>query len=666
MLISLNWLTDYIEVSLPVGELADLLTRIGLYVDAIHETDADVVLDLEVTSSRPDCLGYLGVARELAAATGQPLRLPDIGHLPAKGDVLDLTSVRVDAPDLCPRYTARVVRKVKVAPSPDWIVQRIESAGLRPVNNVVDVTNFVLMEYGQPLHAFDYDKLAEHRIVVRRAADGEVLTAIDGTTCRLDASMLVIADAKRPVAVAGVMGGRDTEVGSDTVNVLIESAQFDPLSTRQTSRKLALMSESNYRFERGVDPVRLEEASRRACQLICRTAGGQLAAGVADVWARPYQPPQVALRPQRTNKLLGIDTPAERQIEILAALELSPRREGDRIVCTIPSHRADLVREVDLIEEVARLVGYDRIPAGHSVTHPVVGISPEQRLRRRAAEVLAAAGFDEAVTTVFLNDRQAAQFGHDDLVRVQAAGRKADNVLRPSLLPSLLAACKVNQDVGNHDVRLWELAAVFPAGSGELPDERTDLALVTTGELRDLRGAVEALVEQIAPDAALDVVETDAPGFASGAAAELRLDDELLGVIGCIAPAVQEAYGLEQPVGAAALRFDVLRSRAQLNRRYQPLPRFPAVQRDLSIVVDDAVAWRQIAAGIAAVDQPLRVGVEYVTTYTGKPIPRGRKSVTVRLTYRAADRTLRSDEVDQLTRDVVNALGEGLRAKLRA
>jgi len=273
MNISLNWLTDYVDVSLPVKELGELLTRIGLNLEGVTETDTDIVLDLEVTSNRPDCLGHLGVARELAAATGVEFRPPTIGDLPTSGVASELTSVEVVDPDLCPRYTARVLRNVKVGPSPNWLVERLDAVGLRSINNVVDATNYVLMEYSQPLHSFDYDKLAEHRIVVRRGKGGERMVSIDETTCTLDDSMLIIADAERPVAIAGVMGGLDTEVTEATTNVLIESAQFDPLSVRRTSRKLRLMSESNYRFERGVDPVGVDAASLRACQLILELAG---------------------------------------------------------------------------------------------------------------------------------------------------------------------------------------------------------------------------------------------------------------------------------------------------------------------------------------------------------------------------------------------------------
>jgi phenylalanyl-tRNA synthetase beta chain len=672
--ISLNWLTDYVDVSLPVGELAEVFKRIGLPVEETISTDTDIVLDLEVTSNRPDCLGHLGVARELAAATGKPLNRPRIGELPVSGKASDLTSIEVLAPDLCPRYTARVIRGVKVGPSPAWMVERLEAVGMRGINNVVDATNYVLMEYSQPLHSFDYDKLEGRRIVVRRAAGGELLVSIDQTRCELDETMLVIADARRPVAIAGVMGGLNTEVSESTVNVLIESAQFDPLSIRRTSRKLQLMSDSNYRFERGVDPVAIDEASLRACQLIVASGGGSVAEGLVDAWAKPHTPAEVAMRPSRCGELLGIEIPPERQERILAALGLAPMRRGERIVCTIPPYRADLTREIDLIEEVGRIHGYDNIPVGGQVTHPVVPDTLATRIRRLAGEALAMAGFDEAVTFSFVDAVEAELFGHQRHVAVDKLTRKTNNVLRPTLLPSLLSACKTNQDAGNDEVCLFEIAACFPASRGgrdldndkRLPDEHTELALVSTDDLAELRGALEAPVRHLAPRASLTVCPQDHPHLAPGRAATVLLDGKAIGSIGQISDRILHHYGLERPIAAAAVRFQPLIDAAQLVRIYEPLPRFPAVRRDLSIIVDEQVTWQQLSQAIAGIVQPLRQSLTYVTTYRGKPVPSGRKSVTVALEYRAADRTLRREEVDSQVEEIIAAVREDFSAELRA
>jgi phenylalanyl-tRNA synthetase beta chain len=668
MNISLNWLTDYIDVvALKAEELAEVLTHVGLNVDGIEENDADIVLDVEVTSNRSDCLGYLGVARELGVALGKDVTPPQVPSFPAAGEVSDIAAVEVAEGELCPRYTARVIRNVKVGPSPRWLVERLEAAGLRSVNNVVDVTNFVLMEYSQPLHAFDYDKLAGHKIVVRRALGGEVMVAIDQTRCQLDENMLVIADTEKAVAIAGVMGGLDTEVGEATTNILLESAIFDPLSVRRTSRKLRLMSDSNYRFERGVDPVGVDEASRRACALIAELAGGEVVDGVIDVWAKPWQKHEVTLRASRCSKLLGVEVSAERQVEILDRLGLSPRRDGDSIVCTPPSFRPDLTREADLIEEVARHIGYDRVPVGGDVTHPVSAEGLPQRARREMQAVLTGCGYDEAMSPAFIDADEAMLFDASARpLAVDTAVRKTNNVLRPTLLPSLLRACKTNQDAGNGEVSLFELASVLQAAAdSEMPDEHVELGIITSRELRDLRGAIEVLLETFSPGCEIKVEPATLDGMAEGAAALLSVDGEPAGRLGQIAPEVLDRYGLEKPVVAAALRFEVLLERSGMVRLFEELPRFPAVNRDLSVIVDDAVTWQQLAEAIEAVGQPMRVGTDYVTTYRGKPIEAGRKSVTVTLTYRSSEGTLRSEQVDEQVSQVVDALAKRLGATLR-
>ena len=666
MNISLNWLTDYVDVTMGGDELGRLFTYIGLNCEEVAATSTDVVFDLEVTSNRPDCLGHLGVARELAAATGAAFRPPSVGQLPTSGKAEDYASVTVTAADLCPRYTARVLRGVKVGPSPGWLVERLEAIGMRSINNVVDITNYVLMEYSQPLHSFDLDKLAGSQIIVRRAVGGEELIVIDQTRCRLDESMLIIADADRPVAVAGVMGAVNTEVGEGTTNVLIESAQFDPLSVRRTSRKLALMSESNYRFERGVDPVGVAAASLRACALIGDLAGGELAEGMIDAWDQPFSSSELSLRPGRTEALLGVKIPVDRQVELLDGLGLSPKLADGAIVCTIPSHRADLRREADLIEEVARLEGYDKIPAASRVTHAVTSPSPSQHLRRQVGQLLTAAGYDEAITFSFIDDREAELFGQTDPVHVDASVRRSNNALRTTVIPSLLRACKTNQDAGNAEVSLFELAAVFPPDeNSQLPDEYVELGLVTTGELRELRGVLAELVARTAPDAALETAPAAGGALDDATAAVVRIDGANAGVIGRISRQVQDYYSLERDVHAATIRFDALLSHAGNTRRYRSVPKFPPARRDLSLIVDDAVTWRHIADVVAGVDQPMRVAFDYVTTYRGKPVPTGRKSVTLRLVYRSDTQTLRNEEVDGQVQDIVSAMTKDLAAELR-
>ncbi len=671
MKVSLNWLTDYVDVSaIPAGELAETFTRIGLCCDAVEETESDVIFDLDVTNNRPDCLGHVGVAREAATALGLTLKLPDLSGLPTgEKKASELTDVQVLDPDLCPRYTARVITGVKVGPSPAWLVERVEAAGLRSINNVVDVTNYVLMEYSQPLHAFDYELLRENRIVVRRARQGEEIVSIDGTRCELSREMLIIADAEKPVAVAGIMGGLESEINQKTTTVLLESAQFDPMTTRKTARLLRLMTESSYRFERGVDPVGVDTASLRACQLILETGGGELAEGVVDVWAQAYRPAKVTLRTDRCRSLLGLHVDDATQVEILERLGLSPKLRSGKITCAIPSHRSDLSREVDLIEEVARLHGYEKIPVRRKVTHSVVRPAELERVRRGLRLALAAAGFSEAVTYTFIDEAEAALFGFQAPLRVDEKVRRTTGALRPTVLPSLLRACKTNQDVGNDDVNLYELSAVFPSKAGasseELPDEHIELGVVTQRGLSLLRGMIEAALGRLAPAAKLAVEAAAAPGLADGAAARIHIDGREAGVIGAVDHAVLDYYGLSRPHAAAAVSFDALLACAGTMRTYRSLPRFPAIRRDLSLVVDEGVTWQQLAEVFQSTGERALEQVQYTGTYRGQQVSSGKKSVTVSLSYRQPEETLRHEQVDEMVAEVLRVLQQRLGAQLR-
>jgi phenylalanyl-tRNA synthetase beta chain len=461
------------------------------------------------------------------------------------------------------------------------------------------------------------------------------------------------------------MGGLNTEVGDATVNVLIESAQFDPLSIRRTSRKLALMSESNYRFERGVDAAGADAASLKACRMILELAGGQLAEGILDVWDTPHVPATVELRPQRTQAILGMEIPRARQVELLARLNLSPREQDGKIVCTIPSYRRDLSREIDLIEEIARLHGYDKIPVSSQVRHSVTPPGRIETLRRQVGSVLTACGFDEAITFTFVDAAEAALFGCEKPVQVDPLVRKSNNALRPTVLPSLMRCCKTNQDAGNGGANLFELSAVFRPGASGLPEEHTELAMAGTRDLRELRGTMEELAATVAPKAKITFVPAGVPGLASDAAAEILLDGKACGSVGMIAKNVLDHYGLEHEIAAGTIRFDALLALAGAARKYEPLPRFPSVRRDVSLIVDEGLTWRQLSECIEGVEQELRAGYEYVTTYRGKPIESGKKSVTITLVYRSASGTLRSEQVDEQVSQVIAAAKEKFAADVR-
>jgi phenylalanyl-tRNA synthetase beta chain len=436
MKILLSWLNDYIQTSLSADQIAGVLSDLGLPCEGIEHRGDDAVIDVEVTSNRGDCLGYIGIARELAVATGAELRAPKAELIESDKDVTEFADVRIDEPDLCGRYTARVIEAVKVAPSVDWLRKRLEAVGLRSVNNVVDATNYAMMETGQPPHAFDYARIAQGKIIVRRAIAGERIVSIDGTQCNLSADMLIIADARRPVAIAGVMGGLETEVSEATTAILLEDAHFDPVSVRTTSRRLCLPSEASFRFERSVDIQMVDWASKRTAQLITQVAGGGVAKGVVDIYPRKPAKKEVTLRLSRLNKLLGIEVPPDRAMGILSALGFQPKMEGASISCSAPSWRNDVYREVDLIEEVARVHGYQHVPTERKIKIEVVPVDCRQRLGQTIGTYLNSRGFYEAVTVSFVEDSAAGLFveaGAQHLT-VRDESRKNANLLRQTLI----------------------------------------------------------------------------------------------------------------------------------------------------------------------------------------------------------------------------------------
>ncbi|MHC4560930.1 MAG: phenylalanine--tRNA ligase subunit beta, partial [Planctomycetota bacterium] len=413
MKISLNWLSDYIEVGNSTEKIAEILSDLGFPCEGMEYLDDDTVIDVEITSNRGDCLGYIGIARELAAATGKKLKMPKVELDESEKDVTEFASVQIDDPDLCGRYTARIIEGVKVGPSPDWLSKRLEAVGLRSVNNVVDATNYAMIEMGQPPHAFDYAKITQGKIFVRKAIAGERIISIDGTQCDLNTDMLVIADPRGSVAVAGVMGGLDTEVSETTTTILLEDAYFNPVSVRTTSRKLGLPSEAAFRFERIVDIEMVDWASQRTAQLITMAAGGKVAKGVVDVYPKKPAKKKVTLRLSRLSKLLGIEVPADEAVKILSALSFEPKVKGDLITCLVPSWRNDVYREADLIEEVARVHGYNKIPTERKIKIEVTPVDTRQKLAESIGTYLNGCGFYETISVGFIGDSVAELFAED-------------------------------------------------------------------------------------------------------------------------------------------------------------------------------------------------------------------------------------------------------------
>ncbi|MFA9476805.1 phenylalanine--tRNA ligase subunit beta [Phycisphaerales bacterium AB-hyl4] len=675
---SLAWLNDYLDRKIDADEAERLLTRVGFPLDGrdlvnLTSGNQDEQLDVEITSNRSDCLSHVGLAREVAAASGAGMKRPAIEIAEdASLAVSERTQVANEQPTLCPLYTARVIEGVKVGPSPKWLVDRLEAVGLRSVNNVVDVTNYVLLELGQPLHAFDMSKLTEGRIVVRRASKGEGFTAIDGSKHELRDDMLVIADAKRPIAVAGVMGGQDSEVSEGTTNVLLESAIFAPLSVRRTSRRLKLASDSSYRFERGVDPLGVERASQRAAQLIVMLAGGRLAQGVIRAGQSDPAAVQVTMRVERCNALLGTAMSAQQQAGYLDRLELSPRIDAGKIICTVPTFRLDLKREVDLVEEVGRSHGFDAIDRQERISIEARPRQSSVEARRRLSQALVAHGFHETITLSFVGKAEGQPFvpAGSSPVLVNDDLRKAEPMLRPSLLPSLLICRKANQDAGNADVRLFESAAAWHEVNGEMIEQRQLALLADAGDaqqaVRDLRGTIEDAVEQLGGQAAragLSFEPVERETYA--AAATVRLHGEAIGVMGLLADGARDVFDVKTPVVAAELLAEPMLKLYPPTRQVQALPRHPAIERDLSVLVSEDVLWREIEQAVREAQPALLESVRFIGTYRGKPIAAGQKSVSFRMVFRDPGKTLRHDEVDPQVETVVAALKDAVSAALR-
>ncbi len=686
MKISLDWLNSYLDRPVVSDEAQRLLTDQGLPIESCEpiagqgQTTSDVLLDVEVTSNRSDCLSHLGLAREVAAGAGRTATPPDEAtqhpHHTGEGqggeETDSVTSVRNEAPAACPVYTARVIRGVRVGPSPGWLVHRLESVGLRSVNNVADITNFVLLELGQPLHAFDLDRLAGRRVVVRAARDGESMAAIDGSQHRLRRDMLVIADAEQPVALAGIMGGMGSKVTDQTTEILLESAVFDPLSVRRTSRALKLASDSSYRFERGVDPLGVDRASRRAAQLICELAGGVLVPGVIRVGQPAPAPRAVSMRIDRCNQLLGVNLSAQQMVALFERIAFAPRLDAAQrsIRCTVPTYRLDVLREVDLIEEVARLAGFDAIPVLDRMPIVARPVQPEVAGRQALANIMVAHGYHEAVTFSFLSPKHAQPFVPPDHqpVQIEHERRRGEPVLRPSILPSLLACRKSNQDVGNTMVRLFECAQVWSQHKGQIV-ERSHLAMACDAPqtaqhaLREVRGTIGELAQQLVGPTGLGFVPTPWPNCST--AAVIQLGGRQAGFMGVVAPDGLGLFDLQTPVVVAQLDLGMLLEAYPPTRSPGALPRFPGIDRDLSVVVAENVAWARIEEQVRATHPAMLEDIRFMGVYRGRPVASGFKSVSFRLRFRDPKTTLRHEQVDPQVAGVVDRLKLQLGAQLR-
>ena len=669
MKISLEWLHQYLPDPLDAQAAGEALTHGGLPVEVFEKHGEDDVIDVEVTSNRGDCLSHVGVARELAALLDRPFNDVQPAAREFAAPASAAARVRIDAADLCPHYTARILRNVKIGPSPAWMVRRLEAVGLRSINNVVDVTNYVMFEMGQPLHAFDLDKLAGHQIVVRRGIAGEKLVSLDGKTHTLSPDMLVIADAVKPAALAGIMGGLDSEVSPATTNILLESARFDPLCVRKTARALAMKSDSSYRFERGIDPTLPARASLRAAQLILETAGGELLAGLIEAEGSGYAPKKLSLRLSKLKKVLGIDIPAEEVVAAFNRLQFSPELVGDRIDITVPHWRLDINIEVDLVEEVARIVGYSRIPMRDEISVRLQPADPAAKAIGAIRDTLVAGGYFEAVTFSFVSDLLADDFKPAEaagLPRADAAVRKADARLRPSILPGLLEAVARNENNGNLNAKLFEVGSTFWTDAAGKIQELRRVGLVGSPETREVRGVVESLLAHLDAHRELRIIPAPRAGYTPDACGRIEWGGQPIGWLGKIARSVAGKLSLRDLPVAAELDMPPLIAGTRHVPQLKPLPRFPAVWRDLSLVLPESTRYEQLDSLIRSQKPEHLEDLEYVTTYRGKPLDKGTKSVTIKLIFRSPEKTLTGEEVEGAVKKIIDAAAKELGAGLRA
>ena len=633
----------------------------------------DTVVDFEITNNRPDCYSILGLAREAAAAFNKPMRHHDpVVRGGAAGELSELLEVEVPAEDLCRRYTARMVRNVKIAPSPKWLRQRLRANGVRPINNIVDITNYVMLEYGQPMHAFDYRYVGSGKIIVRRSEPGEALTTLDGNVRTLTPGMLVIADETKPIGLAGIMGGENSEIMDDTVDVVFESANFNGTSIRQTALALGMRTEASGKFEKNIDPLLTLSAVDRACELVELLGAGEVMDGVIDVLNDIPEPRTIELEPDRINALLGTDISEADMVEYLRRLEIPV--EGHEI--RVPSWRPDLVGMADIAEEVGRLFGYNNIPTTTfrgAATEG--GYTEAMKLENRAGSLCRSLGYSEILTYSFVSPsifdqiRLPEDSSLRNAMRIQNPLGEDASIMRTVALPSMLAILARNNAYHNDAVKLYELAKVYLPKPGQtLPDEPKHLVLGTYGEHEDffkMKGEIEAFLRGMNVPEARYTAEKHDPTFHPGRCARVSVGGVDLGCFGQIHPLVARSYGIDGEIFAAELNFTALLSLQLPEKTYTPLPKYPAVTRDIAVVCGEAVTVAALSDCIRTAGGKLLRSVELFDIYRGKGIASGSKSAAFRLTLRADDRTLTDADSDGVVSAVLAALEKELNAKLR-
>ena len=683
MRVSYNWLRDYVDINISAQKLAQVLTMAGLTVDSIEKRLGDSVLDIEITSNRPDWLSYIGIAREVAAITGKKLRTPSAAGIRGEGarqGARGKVTVKVEDKKLCPRYTARIIRNVKVGASPGWLKKKIEAAGLRPVNNIVDITNFCLFETGEPMHAFDLDNLSGGAVIIRKAAKGEKIIAIDGAERLLDESMLVIADSALPAAIAGVMGGLKTEVGNQTKDILLEAAYFDPISIRRTSRLLALSTESSYRFERKVDIDNVQYASDRAARLILEIAGGEMGEFI-DTGKIRHDKRAISLRYERLNKVTGVDIPPSKTRSILTSLGARVKSlSRSALKLEAPFFRHDLQSEIDLIEEVARVYGYGNIPETiPQIVEKGARLPFDMAVDNKIREILTSLGLSEIITYSLLSKPLLlkAKISDADVIEIKNPLSAEQEVMRPSSIAGMLNSIRHNINRKTKSLRLFELGNVYFKEGADVFKEKRNLSMGVTGleftgwtdksrgvTLFDLKGVVETLFLSLGV-VEFSTREVKDDTFSPAACSSIEVKGEPLGIIGEIDPEVLDNFDIKDRVYIAEIDCEKLLGFVSLEKQFKEPPKYPSVVRDISIVVDKNISNGQVISSIKETAGRILKDAQLIDRYRGVQIPDGKTGLTYRLEYQDLKRTLLDLDVQEVHFRVVRALENNLGACLR-
>jgi len=649
---------------------------LGMDIKEALELD-DEVIEFEVTSNRPDCLSMVGIAREAAVALKTNYKLPELKISEKIGDRQEQARVVVEDPELCSRYCARLIKNVKIGPSPRWMRRRLAAAGVRPINNIVDITNYVMLELGQPMHAFDMDNIKDSTIIIRKAKEGEKLVTLDKQERILTEDMLVIADTEKVIGLAGVMGGYNTEVTSDTRNVILESANFDKSSIRLTSKALGLRSEASIRFEKGLDIVNAERAIDRAAQLIEELGAGEVVEGKIDVCNVSLEPRVLEVEWKRINALLGIDLDIDDICQILNSLSFKTEVKGDLLAVEIPSFRQDIEGVADLAEEVARIYGYDRIPMTLMEGSRAQGTrTREQKLLDTTKRTLTAMGLFETVTYSFGSPKVYEKIGfkpeeYPEVVTIANPLGEDQSAMRTTLIPNILEVLARNRNRSIEECRIFEIGNIFIPKSlpvKELPIERLTLTIGQYGKDVDyytVKGQVEGLLDVLGILEDVEFVPYTHPSLHPGRTAIVKIGDQELGVLGEVHPKVCENYNLKTRVYLAEINLELMLKMAKIEKQYVHLPKYPAITRDLAIIVRKDVLASNIENLIRETGGKLLESVELFDIYEGSQIPEGHRSLAYSLSYRSADRTLKDEDINPIHDKIVNALIDSFDAQLR-